>query len=53
MAPHQRWTQTTISDLRLRLEKGEAVEQIADALGRTADTVQAMMDRLRLRSKSR
>ena len=49
MTLHQRWTQTDLTDLRRRLEAGEQLEQIAEAIGRPAAEVVAMMGRLRLK----
>ena len=50
MEPHQRWTQTAITDLRARLQAGETVDHIATALQRRPDTITSMMSRLRLRA---
>ena len=49
MNAHQRWTQTDLTDLRRRLETGEQLDQIAEAIGRPASEVGAMMGRLRLK----
>lgn len=46
---HQRWTQTSINDLRSGVAGGVDIEVIADALGRTVDEIRAMAFRLRLR----
>jgi hypothetical protein len=51
MNPDQRWTQTALSDLRSRLDEGEQIEGVAAGLGRSVADVQAMMTRLRLRTK--
>ena len=52
MTPHQRWTQTDLTDLRRRLEMGEQLDQIAEATGRPAAEVGAMMGRLRLKFRA-
>lgn len=49
MTTHQRWTQTDITELRARLRAGSSIAAIAEATGRTPETVDAMMRRLRLR----
>lgn len=46
---HQRWTQTSINDLRSGVAGGVDIEAIADALGRTVEDTRAMASRLRLR----
>lgn len=52
MTPHQRWTQTDLTDLRRRLELGEQPEEIAEAIGRPSVDVSAMMGRMRLRARA-
>lgn len=47
---HQRWTQTSINDLRSGIAAGISIEAIADALGRTVEDTRAMALRLRLRA---
>lgn len=49
--PHQRWTQTHLSDLRQRVHAGETLDRIAVTLGRPVEDVAAMASRLRLRAK--
>ena len=49
MTEHQRWTQSDITDLRYRLSIGDAVADVAAALGRPVESVRIMMIRLRLR----
>jgi hypothetical protein len=51
MTPHQRWTQTDITQLRARLAEGDRVEQVAEALGRSVADVEAIMSRLRMRAR--
>lgn len=51
MIPHQRWTQSHITELRSRLELGASPADIAESLQRPLDNVLAMMSRLRLRSR--
>ena len=46
---HQRWTQTSINDLRSGVAAGVNIEAIAAALGRTVEDTRAMASRLRLR----
>lgn len=45
----QRWTQTAINELRVRVGSGEPVDTIAEALGRKPADILTMKDRLRLR----
>lgn len=47
----QRWTQTSINDLRTRLEKGDTIANIATESKRPLLSVIAMMERLRLREQ--
>lgn len=49
---HQRWTQTSINDLRSGLAGGLGIEVIADALGRTVEDTREMAFRLRLNVKA-
>ena len=49
MMQHRRWTQSHITELRGRVQIGEALAEIAGALDRTQDEVTAMTRRLRLR----
>lgn len=48
---HQRWTQTSINDLRSGVADGVEVEAMAVALDRTVEDTRAMVLRLRLRPK--
>ena len=50
MTVHQRWTQTDLTELRLRVGAGDASDKIAYALSRSLVDVRMMMSRLRLRS---
>ncbi len=49
MNPHQRWTQSAITELRERVQLGETLADIVTALERQPGDVSAMMGRLRLR----
>jgi hypothetical protein len=49
MNEHRRWTQTHITELRDRLQLGQALADIAKSLERTPEDITAMMRRLRLR----
>ena len=49
MNTEKRWTQTDITELRVRLEGGESAAEISEALERSPDNVLAMMSRLSLR----
>lgn len=49
MIPHQRWTQTALTDLRQRVKDGATCAEIATAMGRPPETVQSMMRRFQLR----
>ncbi len=46
---HQRWTQTSINDLRSGVAAGVHIEAIADALGRSVEDTRGMALRLRMR----
>jgi hypothetical protein len=48
MAEEKRWTQTDITELRGRLEVGQSMVEISEALQRSSDNVIAMMSRLSL-----
>ena len=50
MDHHQRWKQSDITDLRTRLQSGEPVTAIAEAVQRQPEDILAMMGRLRLRA---
>lgn len=50
-APHQRWTQTDIGDLRRRLGAGESAAQIAEGQARSEEDVRRMAVRLGLGSR--
>ena len=49
MTPHQRWTQTDITDLRAQLQAGATAADIVAATGRAPSSVDLMVARLRLR----
>jgi len=53
MTDARRWTQTDITDLRQRLAAGTTENEIAAAVDRTVEAVEAMMSRLRLRGSGR
>lgn len=49
MAPHQRWTQSDITELRSKVSLGATAQEIATALDRPLAAVLVMVSRLRLR----
>ncbi|OWK30416.1 hypothetical protein [Sphingomonas dokdonensis] len=49
MAFAQRWTQTSINDLRNALALGQSTTDVATTLRRPLEDVQAMIARLRLK----
>jgi hypothetical protein len=53
MNPHRRWTQTDLTDLRARVQSGEELLDVSDAIGRTIDDVVRMATRLRIKPLGR